>query len=118
MKTEKLIEEVKAHLKCNATKEIRGEVYFDFTEKEIDDNIEYFQEATDYGTDCGVSLEKTMMCFNDYIKQKREMMDFAEYCAATHDCKEDIWVHRMTGTLIKTPELYLYWRNERSKSSF
>ncbi len=61
------IAEAKTHLYCNTSEEDRM-LYctFDFTEKQIDDNVEYFKDCL---KEC-LSPYKSLLYFGDYIRSK------------------------------------------------
>ena len=59
------MESVKSQLVCNATEEDKNKyITYDFTNKQVEDNIEYFIECKEDG----LSPYKALLFFSEYLK--------------------------------------------------
>lgn len=69
---EEYIEKVKENLCCNMTNdEKKVLICYEYTDKDIDDNLDYFRDC--YNRE--LSAYKSLLWFNDYLKDKEDVRD-------------------------------------------
>ena len=61
---EKYIDKVRSQLECNASEEYKSNyITYDYTNQQVDDNLNYFRDCMDHG----LSEYKSLLFFGDYL---------------------------------------------------
>lgn len=69
---ETYLNNVKGQLACNVNEEYKKNyITYDFSNKQIDDNVEYFKRCLEFG----LSPYKSLLFFNDYMEGKPTCVD-------------------------------------------